>query len=186
MKIYTRTGDTGETGLLSGPRRSKEDIRIEACGAVDELNSVLGLARADGPPDEIDSLLARVQNDLCAVGADLASPAPSAKVSSRLDDGRVAALEAAIDRHAQRLPPLAEFILPGGVRVAAVLHCARAVCRRAERRVVTLAGRADEPVSRTVLPYLNRLSDLLFVLARSANASAGRGEDAWRPLRPLQ
>jgi cob(I)alamin adenosyltransferase len=159
-------------------------VRIDACGSVDELNAVLGLARAEGPSDEIDSLLADVQNDLFAIGAELATPDADARSRQRVQDRRVAALESAIDRHAERLAPLTEFILPGGVSRAAALHCARAVCRRAERRVVRLARRQEEQVPGALLRYLNRLSDLLFVLARAVNAAAGRDEVAWRKQPP--
>src|SRR5262245_15678110 len=145
MKIYTKTGDAGETGLFGGPRVPKDAPRIEAYGTVDELNAVLGLARAESLPGQIEALLQQVQNDLFAVGADLATPDP-AKWHSRSSPADVAALESAIDDFDSRLSPLKEFVLPAGSRAAALLHLARTVCRRAERRVVTLAGLPDESV----------------------------------------
>lgn len=178
MKIYTKTGDTGETGLFGGPRVRKDAARIEAYGTVDELNAVLGLARAEALPAEIDQLAARIQNELFDLGAELATPDPHAKNMAILNAESIAALEAAIDRHEAQLEPLRQFILPGGTRGAALLHLARTVCRRAERRLVTLA--AAEAIAPTLLVYLNRLSDLLFVLARFVNHSAGRADVPWQ------
>lgn len=178
MRIYTRTGDQGETGLFGGPRVRKDVPRIEAYGTVDELNAVLGLSRAAGPPPEIDAVLLRVQHELFVLGAELASPQAGRAAIPTTEPGHVAALEADIDRFEAALAPLKEFILPAGSPAAAHLHVARTVCRRAERRVVALA--AAEPISPTVLQYLNRLSDLLFVLARAANQAAGQADVPWK------
>ena len=181
MKIYTKTGDAGETGLFGGGRVPKNHVRVEAYGAVDELNAAIGFARALEPVGPADALLLDVQRDLFAIGGRLASPDPGkvgkALAKAVLDDGRLAALEAAIDAAEAALPPLSAFVIPAGTPKAAALHVARTVCRRAERSVVTLSGQTSLPP--VILPYLNRLSDLLFVLARSANAAAGRPDVAW-------
>jgi len=202
MKIYTRTGDEGNTGLFGGPRVSKDDLRIEAYGTADELNSILGAARAAlprttgndgwseqtgeaagqaGPSawQELDGWLARIQNELFDLGADLATPLDSKASVGRIHNGLIEALESDIDRMESDLQPLTNFILPGGVPVAAQLHVARTVCRRAERRVVTLSGRDEINDQCTV--YLNRLSDALFVAARWANAQAGSPDLPWSP-----
>ena len=182
VRIYTRTGDDGETGLFGGGRVQKDALRVEAYGGVDELNAVLGSARAHGVPAALDEALARIQGELFVVGADLATPHDSRADQSRIvrtTAGLVEAIERDIDAAAEGLAPLTTFILPGGGAAGAMLHLARTVCRRAERRVVTLAGR--EPVTPEVLPYLNRLSDLLFVFARAANAAEDRPEQAWLP-----
>ncbi len=181
MRIYTKTGDAGETGLFGGPRVPKDDARVDAYGEVDELNAALGAARARGLDPEIDAVLAAVQDQLFAVGAELATPAGARARAAvpPVDAAWVAALEAAIDRFQAELPPLRNFILPGGSAAGADLHLARAVCRRAERRVVSLHRR--EPVAPEVLPLLNRLSDFLFVAARLANHRAGAAEVAWQP-----
>ena len=178
MKIYTKTGDGGETGLFAGPRVGKDDARIEAYGTVDELNALLGVVRTAGVSPEIDAIVEKVQNDLFGVGAELATPDPKAKGIRRITAAEVTPLEDAIDRLDARLPRLKQFILPGGSPAAAQLHFARTVCRRAERRVVALAHRG-ESVSDYVLTYLNRLSDLLFVLARAANQDDGQAETTW-------
>jgi cob(I)alamin adenosyltransferase len=178
MKIYTKTGDDGETGLFGGPRVRKDAPRIEAYGTVDELNAVLGLARCESLPAEIEALLTRVQNQLFNLGAELATPQPEKLSIARIGPAEIAALEQAIDQHELALEPLKQFILPGGVRGAALLHLARTVCRRAERCLVTLADL--EPLSGLLVIYLNRLSDLLFVLARAVNCSQGRPDDPWR------
>ena len=182
MRIYTRTGDDGETGLFGGGRVGKDDPRVEAYGAVDEVNACLGIARAAGLPDDLERIAARLQEELFVLGADLATPpdtkARAAKVV-RLPEGAAAALEPEIDRCEEGLPPLTTFILPGGSPAGAALHLARTVCRRAERRLVTLAR--AETVSPAAVPYLNRLSDLLFVMARAANARAGKAEQPWLP-----
>jgi cob(I)alamin adenosyltransferase len=193
MKIYTKTGDRGETGVFGGPRLAKDDPRIEAYGTVDELNAVLGLVRCEKLPPDVDDLLARIQNELFDVGAELATPRPDAKGIPRTTEEHVAALEQAIDHYEAGLAPLKSFILPGGAKPAAWLHLARTVCRRAERGLVTLVretalAAADgspeasvaEPISPTLIVYLNRLSDLFFVLARSVNAEAKVGDVVWR------
>ncbi len=180
MKIYTRTGDSGETGLFGGPRVGKDSPRIEVYGTVEELNAVLGLARAEALPEAIGPLLKRLQNELFEVGAELASPDPAAQGTRTIGPEHVAALEADIDRLEGGLPRLKEFILPGGTRAAAGLHLAAAVCRRAERRLVALRGQSVEEISPTLVAYLNRLSDLLFVLARTLNAQAGQPELQWQ------
>jgi cob(I)alamin adenosyltransferase len=178
MKIYTKTGDQGETGLFGGPRVRKDHLRIEAYGAVDELNAVLGVARSETPPAEIDALLAEIQNSLFDLGAELATPEPARMGVPMVGAAHVEALERAIDRYEAGLAPLKTFILPGGARAAAQLHVARTVCRRAERRLITLA--AAEAISAQLIIYLNRLSDLLFVLAREANRADGQSDVPWR------
>lgn len=179
MKIYTRTGDDGTTGLYGGERRAKSDPRVAAYGSVDEANSVIGLARAHLMDDGLDSVLAEVQNALFDVGADLATPL-DARQRSRIDPlnaADVARLEGMIDRFSEELEPLSAFILPGGTAAAAALHLARTVTRRAEREVIALRER--EPVSAELIAYLNRLSDLLFTLARLTNVRQGVSETRW-------
>lgn len=181
MRIYTRTGDGGETSLFSGQRVPKDDPRVEAYGTVDELNSVLGLVRAEALPADVDQLLAQIQHDLFTLGADLATPPGTRRAAQapRVGPDHVRALEAAIDRHQSQLPPLRSFILPAGPRPVALLHVARTVARRAERRVVALHRQgAGAPVA---VSYLNRLSDLLFVLARAVAARTGAEEVPWQP-----
>lgn len=178
MKIYTKTGDRGDTGLFGGPRVRKDDPRIEAYGTVDELNAVLGLARCEPLDEPLDSLLASIQNELFELGAELATPDPQRLGTHTIAAAHIARLEAAIDQYEARLEPLKAFILPGGTRSAALLHLARTVCRRAERRLVTLADR--EAISADLMIYLNRLSDLLFVLARLANRAAGLADVPWK------
>jgi cob(I)alamin adenosyltransferase len=180
MKIYTKTGDRGETGLFGGPRVSKDAPRIEAYGTVDELNSVLGVVRAQSVQSDIDVLLGQIQNELFALGAQLATPDPTAHHTAMIGPPQIAALEGAIDRFEKRLDPLKQFILPGGIPAAAQLHFARTVCRRAERRLVTLVHQSAEPIADDLVIYLNRLSDLLFVLARSANHAAGYPDVPWQ------
>jgi cob(I)alamin adenosyltransferase len=184
MKIYTKTGDDGQTGLFGGGRVAKDDLRIEAYGTVDELNAAIGVARAARLPADIDAILSTIQNDLFVAGAELATPAESRdkldKRSDTLSERHIERLEAAIDRFDARLEPLAEFILPGGDPAAAALHFARTVCRRAERRVVSLQRSAADAASDAVMIYLNRLGDLLFVLARAAGAAAGVSDAPWR------
>ena len=175
MKIYTRTGDGGETGLPDGSRVAKDAAVLEVCGTVDELNSALGLVRAEPLPAEIDRLLERVQHDLCRVGAELATVR-----THTVGPKHVKAMEEAIDRYQEKLEPLGEFILPAGSRAAAGLHLARAVCRRAERRLATLARGGRQETSPHLTAYLNRLADLLFVLGRVANARAGQAEVRWK------
>ena len=181
MKIYTRTGDEGGTALFGGGRVSKNHPRVEAYGDVDELNAALGLARSIESMPRIDEVLVPVQRDLFAIGALLATPDHEKMreqlVKARIDEGRIGELEGAIDGCERELEPLRSFIVPGGTPKAAALHVARTVCRRAERRVVSLAGDTELPP--LVVIYLNRLSDLLFMLARVANRRAGAGEVTW-------
>ncbi len=177
-KIYTKTGDLGDTGLFGGPRVRKDDPRIAAYGAVDELNATLGLVRCEALPADVDTLLERVQNQLFDLGAELATPDPMAFGLRIIGEVQIAALEQAIDTHEATLEPLKQFILPAGTRAAASLHLARTVARRAERDLVTLA--AQTPIANELIVYLNRLSDLLFVLARSVNRSAGVADVPWR------
>jgi cob(I)alamin adenosyltransferase len=179
-RIYTRTGDAGTTRLATGQSVSKADARVEAYGAVDETNACIGLARAHTTGD-FDELLARLQNELFDLGADLATPAApdeTAGAKLRILDSQVDRLEREIDALNDQLPPLASFVLPGGTHAAAALHLARTVCRRAEREAVRLIE-AGEPVSPPAMRYLNRLSDLLFVAARHAN-DGGAAEVFWQ------
>jgi cob(I)alamin adenosyltransferase len=177
-RIYTRSGDSGDTGLFGGRRVAKDDLRVEAYGAVDELNASLGVARSliSSTDTEIDALLGKIQQDLLDVGSDLATPSDGAESAGKITIVRVkgslaTALETAIDRFEAELPALRQFLLPGGHPAAAALHLSRTICRRAERRCVTLARSTDsvEAANPEVIRYLNRLSDLLFVLARTAN-----------------
>ncbi len=183
MKIYTKTGDAGQTGLLGSARVAKDHPRIEAYGDVDELNAGLGLARAAGLPPDLDDVVRRVQSELFHLGAQLAAPDPERLPIALIEQRHVAQLEEDIDRFEQTLAPLTAFILPGGAPSAAALHVARTVCRRAERRAVTLAALPDERVSPLVVIYLNRLSDFLFVAARVANAQRGIEDVVWRPTK---
>ena len=181
MKIYTKTGDTGHTGLFGGSRVPKDDPRVEAYGDVDELNAVIGMARAVELMPRVDELLVPVQRDLFAIGALLATPDREKMAQhlqkARIDERRIAELEQAIDDAESELEPLRAFILPGGTPKAAALHVARTVCRRAERHVVRLQHAVELPALAVI--YLNRLSDLLFTLARLANRRAGAGEVTW-------
>jgi cob(I)alamin adenosyltransferase len=178
MKIYTKTGDTGETSLFTGGRVRKSDIRVEAYGTVDELNSVLGLVRSHGVPEPAETWLETVQNDLFALGADLATPMDStAEWLVRMETPAVERLESWIDQMDSELPPLKNFVLPGGTPAAATLHIARTVCRRAERITVQLAS--EQPINEVGLTYLNRLSDMLFTMARWVNLRAGISETKW-------
>ncbi len=179
MKIYTKTGDGGETALFDNTRVSKADARVDAYGEVDELNACLGAARAAGLDADLGGAIEAIQRTLFAVGARLADPA--ARIAERVTKAAVAGgdverLENTLDRLEAELPPLRRFILPGGSAAGSLLHLARTVCRRAERRVVALGPDAVEP---NVLVYLNRLSDLLFVMARAANRRAGAAETEW-------
>jgi cob(I)alamin adenosyltransferase len=179
MKIYTRTGDSGETGLFGGSRIDKDAERVEAYGTLDELNSVLGLVLTEVIPKPLYTLLHRLQSELFAAGAELASTDPNAVRTRLISQAHVSALEHEIDLYDGQLPPLTHFILPGGSRAAATLHLARTVCRRAERRVVALSRLSDQNVSAILLAYLNRLSDLIFVLARAANEQLGFPDTQW-------
>ena len=183
MRIYTKTGDGGDTGLFGGGRVPKHDRRVEAYGQVDELNAAIGFALAQEPRTFCRELLETIQKDLFTIGAELATPdaekLAKALGGPPLGPAQVAALEAAIDRYEAQLPPLKQFILPGGVPKGAALHLARTVCRRAERAVVQLHRAQETGGLSSVVPYLNRLSDLLFVLARVANHAAGASEVPW-------
>jgi cob(I)alamin adenosyltransferase len=179
VRIYTKTGDAGDTSLFDQTRVRKSDARVDAYGEVDELNACLGTVRAAGVDPEVGGLLESLQRDLFALGARLADP--SAKIAARvtkaqITDADVARLEAIIDRLEEQLPPLRKFILPGGSPAGAALHLARTVCRRAERRVVALA---DGETDAVLIVYLNRLSDLLFVLARAVNHRSRAPETEW-------
>ena len=179
MRIYTRTGDRGETSLFDNTRVSKADARVDAYGEVDELNACLGAARAAGVGGDLAAPLAGIQQDLFALGARLADP--SARIADRVTKAAITAtaverLEQLIDRLDAEAPPLRRFILPGGAPGGALLHLARTVCRRAERRVIALGPDAVDPI---LIVYLNRLSDLLFVMARAVNHRAGMPEVEW-------
>lgn len=181
MKIYTKTGDRGDTGLFGGGRVAKSHPRVEAYGDVDELNATIGLALAIEKLPRIDDVLAPIQPDLFAIGALLATP-DLAKMrqhleKAKVDVARISQLERAIDACDEELEPLKAFVMPGGTKKAAALHVARTVCRRAERRVVLLAQETEIP--ELVIIYLNRLSDLLFTLARLANKLGAGGETTW-------
>jgi len=180
--IYTKTGDNGTTGLVRGPRRMKYDLRVACYGTVDEANSFIGLARLHtGSMPKIDRLLSRVQNDLFDLGSDLATPGhdPEGVESLRITEGQVGWLEQQIDSYNEGLAPLKSFVLPGGTPLAAALHVARTVARRAERMVVELIAKEPD-VNPAAMIYLNRLSDLLFVMARVANAN-GSSDVLWTP-----
>ena len=183
-RIYTRAGDGGRTQLVGGERRKKHDLRIESYGTVDELNATIGLARLHtGGDAALDAILARIQNDLFDLGADLATPpreAPAKREDLRLLESQVERLEREIDAMNEGLQPLRSFVLPGGTPAAAHLHLARTVCRRAERVVVALSERPEEKVAPELVRYLNRLSDLLFVAARHAN-DRGAIDVLWVP-----
>ena len=179
MKIYTKTGDSGETSLFDNTRVSKADARVDAYGEVDEVNACLGAARAAGVDADVAAALESIQKDLFALGARLADP--STRIAARVTKAAITAsdierLEQTIDRLEDELPPLRRFILPGGSAAGALLHLGRTVCRRAERRVIALGPDATEPI---VIVYLNRLSDLLFVMARAVNHRAKAPETEW-------
>ena len=175
-KIVTRTGDDGTTGLGDGARVGKDCARVQALGDIDELNSAIGWVIAEGPSERIRAVLASIQNDLFDLGGEVSIPGRSA-----LWDAHVEQLDAVVERLREPLPPLRDFILPGGSRAAAACHLARAICRRAERSLVAL-GRV-ESVSDLSIRYMNRLSDVLFLTARTLNAEAGRSETIWNPGR---
>ena len=181
MKIYTKTGDEGQTGLFGGGRVSKDDPRVEAYGDVDELNAFLGAARSVEVMPRIDEVLVPIQRDLFSIGALLATPDLEKMhdhlAKAQIDDARIISLEKEIDACDRELEPLRAFIVPGGSPKAASLHIARTVCRRAERRVIHLQKEVEIP--QIVVVYLNRLSDLLFTLARVANTRVGAGEVTW-------
>jgi cob(I)alamin adenosyltransferase len=178
VKLYTRTGDSGETSLFDGSRARKDDPRIDAYGEIDELNAWIGLVRAAPASAAVDVELVAIQRDLFAVGAQLADPADKLAprvVKAVIEDEHVARLEQLIDRYDAEVPPLRRFILAGGTPAGAALHVARTVCRRAERRIVSL----EPPVDAVLIRYVNRLSDLLFVMARVVNQRAGASETEW-------
>ncbi len=182
MKIYTRTGDSGETSLAGGDRVPKDHLRVAAYGDVDEANAAIGAALATRPSDFAAEVLTRIQRELFAIGGALASPAPAAlragqRAKVAVTAEQIQALERAIDAAERELAPLRQFVLPGGTSKAAALHLARTACRRAERSAVHLSR--AQPVAAEILAYLNRLSDLLFVLARQANARAGQPDVTW-------
>ncbi len=177
VKIYTRTGDGGETGLVGGVRVPKDSLRVQAYGEVDELNSVLGIVRSFLVDAELDKLLQDLQRGLFVVGADLAAPTGVRSSVPRITAERVTELEKAIDELEEELPRLQVFILPSGTQPGALLHFARTVARRAERSIVTLGGK--ETINQQLIPYMNRLSDLLFVMARVTNHRNGVDELQW-------
>jgi len=179
LKIYTKTGDKGETSLFGGKRVPKDSLRIEAYGTVDELNSVIGVCRSVNTVKEVDSILEEIQNDLFTLGADLATPQSSENKIQRIQSSDISRLEHHIDRIELLLEPLRNFILPSGNRAAAMLHLARTVCRRAERLVVKLAH--EESINESSIVYLNRLSDLFFVLGRWVNTLSNTPEIKWNP-----
>jgi cob(I)alamin adenosyltransferase len=183
MKIYTKTGDSGETGLYGGARVPKDAVRVWTYGTVDECNAVLGVAVAEIEDAEIGAIVLRLQGELLVLGADLATPLERGDVVPRITPDMTQRLEAEIDRFELDMEPLRNFILPGGSRGGALLHQARGVCRRAERHLAALAR--EEPINDEALRYINRLSDHLFVLARAVNHRAGKPEPIWeRPSRP--
>lgn len=178
-RIYTKTGDRGETGLFGGERVPKDHVRVEAYGTIDELNAALGQARSLAPPDELERLLERIQNLLFELGAAVATPPERRNTPASVSNDDVRWFEEQIDAIERELPPLKQFIVPGGTPLAAALHVTRTICRRAERRLVAL--RHIEPQSLEIpIVFLNRLGDFLFVLARHANRIAGRGDVPWR------
>ena len=180
MKIYTKTGDKGDTSLFGGGRVPKHHLRVEAYGTIDELNSAIGVARAAQPSKPGGEWLENVQNQLFHLGADLATPLDAkADWITRVTAADIAWLEENIDHMSRDLAPLRNFILPGGAPAAAQLQLARAICRRAERQIVALT--ANEAINEQALPYVNRLSDWLFTLARYENMKAGEAESKWRP-----
>lgn len=183
-RIYTRTGDSGDTGLFGGQRVRKDDVRVEACGTVDELNAVLGVALSVSQDSDLARLITHIQHDLFGLGSDLATPETAGEKHGRTAIERVSAemvsvLESEIDRLESEMSPLSRFILPGGCALAANLHHSRTVCRRAERRCVRVL--ISETANPNIIRYLNRLSDLLFVMARAANAHAGVADVPWIP-----
>lgn len=178
-RIYTKTGDQGQTSLWGGVRVSKDDMRVEAYGSLDELNSALGVLRSLSPAERHVELLRSIQNHLFQMGAELATTDRDKLGFATISEDQVRYLEQAIDACEEQLPLLRQFILPGGSELGASCHLARTVCRRAERRVVTLAAAVEGAVSAEVIKYLNRLSDLLFVMARLLNQESGAEEEPW-------
>ncbi len=183
MKIYTKTGDSGETGLVGGQRVGKNSPRLEVCGTYDELNALLGLVRSEQTlPREVDELLDQFQNDLFNAGSEMATPPPAIPKCPVLGQDHIRRIEAAIDHFEAGLPALSGFILPGGCRMAALLHVARTICRRAERKVVALQQLEPGAINSAQLVYLNRLGDLLFVFARALNQRAAIKDVPWRKV----
>jgi len=178
MKIYTKTGDKGETGLMGGKRLGKDSLRIHAYGEIDELNAWLGVCRAQNSPKEIGGMLHQLQRELFDLGADLATPLDSKVTVPRVTENQTANLEKLIDSMDEKLTPLKNFILPGGCLLVSNLHIARTVCRRAERAIVAL--QKQEEIGGLVVKYVNRLSDLLFTMARYANKLEGEEEELWQ------
>lgn len=180
LKIYTKTGDEGETGLFGGQRIGKDSLRIEAYGTIDELNSIVGVAICEAKHSDVKILLTQIQNYLFQIGSDLASPNLEAenKFIVRLKAEIIIELENQIDKFEEQLPPLKNFILPGGSKSAALIHQARTVCRRAERRIVAL--KTQEKINENIIIFLNRLSDLLFVLSRIENKEANIPDTPWQ------
>jgi cob(I)alamin adenosyltransferase len=180
MKISTRAGDRGETGLLHGRRVWKNTPRLDVCGTLDELNAVLGMVRAEELPAEVDALLEPVQHSLFNAGTELAAVLPDVSPCPTIGAEHIQAIERHIERIEAVLPPLENFILPGGTRAAAALHLAGTVCRRAERHLVALAQIEPNAVSPNMLAYINRLSDFFFILARFCNAQTGMADVYWK------
>lgn len=179
MKIYTKTGDSGATALFGGQRVSKTHPRIEAYGTVDELNSALGLVRSESISLDVAACLTAVQHQLFEMGAQLATPSEARQSGCAITEEAIQRIEGSIDQFEAALSPLSQFILPAGIRAASLLHVARTICRRAERRVVALAETPGERIPETIVVYLNRLSDLLFVLARYVNHEGGTADQPW-------
>jgi cob(I)alamin adenosyltransferase len=182
VRIYTKTGDDGSTGLLGAGRVSKDNIRVEVYGTVDEVNAALGVARSHGLDPAADALVSRLQEELFVLGSALADASPDGPFHRAITARHVEELESDIDRLEEELEPLTQFILPGGATPAAHLHLARTVCRRAERLAVTLSRAPGQDVPVVIIVYLNRLSDLLFVLARAVNRRAGVADILWKGL----
>jgi cob(I)alamin adenosyltransferase len=182
VKIYTKGGDDGTTGLLGSGRVPKDDVRIEAYGTIDELNAVLGVARAQGLDQSTDALVAQLQDELFVVGSALADPDPKGPYHAAINSEHALRIEEMIDALDADLPRLTQFILPGGTLAAAQMHLARTICRRAERAVVKLSRTAGQDVPADLMIYLNRLSDFLFVLAREINQKAGVSDVPWSGL----
>ncbi len=180
MKIYTKTGDKGETSLFGGKRVPKNNIRIDAYGTVDELNASIGVAISECITNSVKGILRKIQNDLFVVGGDLATPLENNKVNiPRTSDEMIVNLEKRIDEFESELEELKKFILPGGTKGSALLHFSRTICRRAERKVIDLSDL--EQINQEIVKYLNRLSDILFVLARYENKTSDFQEDEWEP-----
>ncbi|MGY8767929.1 MAG: cob(I)yrinic acid a,c-diamide adenosyltransferase [Pirellulales bacterium] len=185
MKIYTKTGDTGQTGLYRGQRISKDSLRISAIGDTDETNAFLGLVLIEELPEQISAMLSRIQGELFCLGAQLASEDPSKSGTDFLASAHIGQMESEIDSLEENLPPMTAFILPGGSKAGGLLHVTRAVCRRLERTIVALLQSDSEPSLQIALQYVNRLSDLLFVMSRSVNLAHGVQEIKWNAPKAL-